>query len=126
MQPSPTVFERLGGTTGISNIVDDVIAAHMENPTVRVRFLPLLGDRDRLAVIAKHVCHFLEAGSGGPAAYGGRSMRDTHRGMNINAAEYLAVVDDIMKALRKNNVDEQTQKDVLAICYSLKEEIMHL
>jgi hypothetical protein len=31
-----------------------------------------------------------------------------------------------MKGLRKNDVDEQTQKDVLAICYSLKEDIMHL
>jgi hemoglobin len=53
-------------------------------------------------------------------------MRDTHRGMNINEAEYMATIDDILAALRKHGIDEQTQKDVLAIAYSLKGEILHL
>lgn len=126
MQTSPTLFQRLGGAEGISKIVDDIVIAHMENKIVRTRFLPLLDDRERLGVIKKHTCAFLEAGSGGAAAYTGRSMRDAHRGMNINATEYMAVLDDIMLALRKNQIDEQTQKDVLAIGYSLKEEILHL
>jgi hemoglobin len=123
---APTLFQRLGGTAGITRIVDDILTAHLENPVIRARYLPLLDDRARYAVITQHVCTFLEAGSGGPAAYTGRSMRDTHRGMNVNATEFLAVLDDIMKGLRKNGIDEQTQKDVLAICYSLKDEILHL
>lgn len=28
-------------------------------------------------------------------------MHDTHRGMNINEAEYMATIDDILGALRK-------------------------
>jgi truncated hemoglobin YjbI len=36
--------------------------------------------------IRKHLCAFLEAGSGGTAQYTGRSMRDAHRGMNISEA----------------------------------------
>jgi len=46
--------------------------------------------------------------------------------MNINAAEYVAAVDDILAVLCKHNIDEQTQKDVLAIAYSLKGDIVHL
>ena len=81
---------------------------------------------DKLAVAKKHLCTFLEAGSGGPAQYTGRSMVDSHRGMNISEAEYMAAIDDILATLRKHAIDEQTQKDVLAITYSLKGDIMRL
>jgi hemoglobin len=52
-------------------------------------------------------------------------MPDAHQGMNISAAEYVAAVDDILSALQACGVDEQTQKDVLAMVYSLKGEIVH-
>jgi hemoglobin len=46
--------------------------------------------------------------------------------MNISGEEFLAAVDDIIKALRNRQIDEQTQKDVLAIAYSLKDEILRV
>ena len=81
---------------------------------------------DKLAASKKHLCAFLEAGSGGTAEYSGRDMREAHRGMNINETEYVAAIDDILTTLQKHGVDEQTQKDVLAIAYSLKGQILHL
>jgi len=98
----------------------------MENPVIRARFRPYLETPEKLAVTKKHLCAFLEAGSGGTAQYTGRNMQDTHRGMNINEAEYMAATDDILSALRTRGIDEQTQKDVLAIAYSLKGEILHV
>lgn len=121
-----SLFERLGGSSGISALVDSVVALHMENPVISARFRPYLEQPDKLALTKKHTCAFFEAGSGGPAAYQGRSMRDAHRGMNISEAEYMAAVDDILAALRKHGMDDQTQKDVLAIAYSLKGEILHV
>lgn len=121
-----SLFERLGGSSGIVALADEIVALHMENPIIKVRFRPYLETPDKLAIVKKHLCAFLEAGSGGPAKYEGRTMRDTHRGMNISAAEYMAAVDDILKGMKNRNLDEQTQKDVLAIAYSLKDEIMHL
>ena len=53
-------------------------------------------------------------------------MLTTHRGMNISATEYLAVVDDIMDALDSNGVGDQEKQEVLMIAYSLKGEIMHV
>jgi len=121
-----SLFLRLGGTSGISALVDDIVALHMENPVIRVRFRPYLETPDKLAATKRHLCTFLEAGSGGTAQYTGRSMGETHRGMNISEAEYMAALDDIMAALRKHEIDEATQKDVLAIAYSLKGEILHV
>jgi hemoglobin len=123
---SSSLFERLGGSAGINALVEDIVAQHMENPVVRARFRPYLETPDKLAVTKKHLCAFLEAGSGGSAKYTGRSMQDTHRGMNINETEYMAVTDDILAVLRKHQIDEQTQKDVLAIAYSLKDDILHV
>lgn len=121
-----TLFARLGGTAGINVLVEDIVKLHMENPIISARFRPYLETPDKLAVVKKHLCAFLEAGSGGTAQYSGRTMRDSHKGMNISAAEYMAAVDDIIAALRKHSIDDRTQSDVLAIAYSLKGEIMHL
>jgi len=123
---SNSLFERLGGSSGIDALVEDIVARHMENPVIRARFRPYLETPDKLVVTKKHLCAFLEAGSGGSAQYTGRTMQDTHRGMNISEAEYMAATDDILAALRKRQIDEQTQKDVLAIAYSLKGEILHV
>jgi hemoglobin len=73
----------------------------------------------------QHLCDFFAAGSGGPEQYSGRSMPETHRGMNISAEEYLAAIDDILSTLEKHGIDANTRKDVLAIAYSLKDEIIH-
>ena len=123
---TPLLFERLGGSSGINALVEDIVARHMENPAIRARFRPYLDTPEKLAITKKHLCAFLEAGSGGGAQYCGRAMPDAHRGMNISEAEYMAALDDILAALKNNAVDEQTQKDVLAIAYSLKGDIIHV
>lgn len=123
---SKSLFERLGGSSGIQALVDDIVALHMENPVISPRFRPYLETPDKIDVTKKHLCAFLEAGSGGKAAYAGRTMKDTHRGMNISEAEYIATLDDILAAMGKHKIDEQTQKDVLAIAYSLKGDILHV
>jgi hemoglobin len=117
---SITLFDRLGGRNGISNIVDDTIKNHMNNPKINARFLPLKDKPKELAVIKQHTIDFFSAGSGGPATYKGKDMVTTHTGMNINPSEYMHVIDDIFEALDKNNIDEDTKKDVLAILWSLK------
>lgn len=121
-----SLYERLGGSSGIAMLVDDIVSRHLDNPVIGARFRPYLEAPDRLAATKRHLCEFLEAGSGGPARYAGRSMQAAHRGMNIGAAEYMAAVYDILASLRQHRIDDQTQKDVLAIAWGLKGEILHV
>ena len=121
---SKTLYERLGEIDGITKLVDDVVELHMLNPVVAPRFTPYAEDPDKLAVIKNHTVNFFCMGSGGPQTYEGRDMPTTHKGMNISEQEYMAVTDDIMQALEKNNRGEEEKKDVLAILYSLKEGII--
>ena len=115
-----SLYERLGGEEELITIVDEVLEAHMSNPTISARFLPYLERPEYVQQLKKHRVNFFCAGAGGPQQYGGRDMTTTHRGMNINATEYMCVIDDIMEVLDKHGKSEDTKKDVLAILYSLK------
>jgi hemoglobin len=118
------LFERLGGRTGITAIVDAVVEAHMCNPAVSARFLPYKNQPERLSTIKQHTVDFFSAGSGALVSYSGRDMVATHTGMNITADEYMHVVDDILGVLDQHNIDSISKNEVLSILWSLKSMIM--
>lgn len=117
-----TLYERLGGADGIARLVDDVMAAHLMNPIVKTRF-ENIKDLDHAKKMARE---FFSAGSGGPETYTGKDMLAAHKGMNISEQEYLAVTDDIVGAMEKHGLSEDTKKDVIAILYSLKGHIIRV
>lgn len=119
-----TLYERLGAKAGIEALVDAVVEAHMHNDTIRARFLPYREDPERLAELKQHLCAFFAAGAGGPDDYSGRTMPEAHRGMNVSDAEYMAATDDILAAMERHGHDEATRKEVLAILYSLRGQIV--
>lgn len=119
-----SLYTRLGESDGVARLVDTIVDAHMQNSAIKARFEPYRDDPARLETIKGHLRAFISAGTGGPDEYGGRSMPDAHRGMNISESEYMAAVDDIMGALEAHAADEQTRKDMLAIAWSLKNEIV--
>ena len=117
-----TLYQRLGGTNGIARLVDDVMAAHQSNPVVKTRF-ENIKDLDRAKKMARE---FFCAGAGGPETYTGKDMLTAHKGMNISEQEYLAVMDDIVGAMGKHGLGEDTKKDVISILYSLKDKIIRV
>lgn len=119
---SITLYERLGGLDGITKLVDDAVDAHLNNPIVKTRF----ENTEDIERAKRMSVEFFCAGSGGPETYTGRDMLTTHKGMNISEQEFMAVVDDILGAMEKNNLDDDVKKDVLAILYSLKGEIIRM
>ena len=121
-----SLYERLGSADGISKLVDDIVDAHMNNPGIQTRYLPMKEDQERMEKVKKYTRQFLGAGTGGPETYEGLDMPAAHRGMNISEAEFLHVIDDILASLDKNNVDAQSRNEVLAIAYSLKDQIVRL
>jgi hemoglobin len=117
-----SLYDRLGGAKGITQIVDDVLANHLKNPVVRTRF----ENGTDLEHLKKMAMEFFCAGAGGPEAYTGKDMMAAHKGMNISEQEYLAVMDDIVNALSKNKMGDDTVKDVIAILYSLKGQVIRV
>jgi hemoglobin len=119
---SETLYNRLGGLDGITKLVDDAVDAHFNNPTIKTRFENLTN----MDHIKQMVVEFFCAGSGGPETYSGRDMLTTHKGLNVSEQEFIALVDDVLFAMDKNNLGDDVKKDVLAILYSLKGDIIRV
>lgn len=117
-----TLYQRLGESAGISRLVGDVIAAHLSNPLVKTRYENV----EDLEHTKKMATEFFCAGAGGPQPYTGRDMLTVHKGMNISEQEYLAVMDDIVGAMGKHQLDDATKNEVVGILYALKGQIIRV
>lgn len=116
---STSLFERLGGNQGITAIANDIIDNHLANEVIANRF------RESDPSALKHAAAtFFIAGTGGENVYKGKDMLAAHKGMNISATEFMAVLDDALAALDKNNVGQREQEEVLYILYSMRSEIV--
>ena len=62
--------------------------------------------------------------TGGPDVYEGKNMLETHQGMNIDEAEFMAVCDDILDSLDKNQIAQREQEEVLFALYSMRRDIV--
>ena len=116
-----SLYERLGGTEGINRIASDLVDTHMGKPRISPRYA-----NSDLKKVNHGAATFFRAGTGGPNNYDGKDMVSTHSGMNISGEEFLAVLDDSLKALDMNGVGQREKEEVLYILYSMKPEIINL
>ena len=116
-----SLYERLGETDGIKKIAADLVRLHKSNPLIAPRFAAADD-----AELANGAATFFITGTGGPAVYEGKDMLETHKGMNISEAEFIAVLDDAMAALDKNGIDQRTKEEVLFVLYSMKGDVVHV
>ena len=116
---SKTLFERLGGIEGITKIANDVIDNHLENKAIATRF-----SNSDIPKIKNAAATFFISGTGGPDVYKGKDLLSAHKGMNISAAEFMAVLDDALSALKKNNIGQREQEEVLFALYSMRPQIV--
>ncbi len=114
-----TLYERLGGSKGIAAITEDIWSNHTQNPLVSNRYVN--SDPENVKRLVREMfC----AGTGGTETYTGKDMLSAHTGMNINDQEFNAVIDDVLKALKLNDIGKRESDEVLAILWSMKGEIV--
>jgi hemoglobin len=51
-------------------------------------------------------------------------MLSAHKGMNISATEFMAVLDDALSAMEKNVIGQREQEEVLYILYSMRSSVV--
>jgi len=114
-----SLFDRLGGSDGITNIANDLVDIHLANPRIASRYA-----NTDIDAAKNGAATFFISGTGGPDVYKGKNMIDTHKGMNIDEAEFMAVLDDALSALDKNNIGQREKEEVLFVLYSMKSDIV--
>ena len=116
-----TLYERLGSEPGIRAFVTDILKLHHQNPVIKWRYSK--AEKSDAALIDL-VVDLVASGTGGPEVYKGMDMRTAHKGMWCSEEEFLAVLDDIRKAMEMNHVDPQANAELMAISYGMKAEIV--
>lgn len=118
----PTLYTRLGGTAAIASVVDTFLVEVLADTVINSRFNTLPGER--VTALRQNLIDQICAGSGGPCTYMGKSMMAAHTGMNIQEAEFNALVGDLITSLDKHNVPEQEKNDLLAILGPMQPDIV--
>jgi len=120
--PPPTLYKRLGGREGIAIVVGDFVTNMAADSRVNARFKDMKpADVEKLkSNLADQICD----ATGGPCSYLGRDMKTTHRGMNITEAEWSATVENLSKALDKQNVAPMDKSELLGLLGPMKADIV--
>src|SRR5262245_39730339 len=118
----PSLYKRLGGREGIAVVVGDFTANMAADPRVNERFKGMKPEAlDKFkSNLADQICD----AAGGPCSYVGKDMKATHQGMKITEAEWNATVENLVKALDKNNVDAKAKQELLAALGPMKKDII--
>ena len=118
----PSLYKRLGGREGIAIVVNDFTANMVADPRVNERFKGAKpADVERFkSNVADQICD----ATGGPCSYVGKDMKTAHTGMKITEAEWNATVENLVKALDKNNVQASAKQELLGVLGPMKKDIV--
>ena len=117
-----SLYERLGGYNAIAAVVDDFVGRLITDRQFERFFVGHSTDSKKR--IRQHIVDQFCAAAGGPCIYTGRTMKDSHVGLNISEADWDAAAKHLVATLDKFKVPEPEKKDLLAFVTSLKADIV--
>ena len=118
----PSLYKRLGGREGIALVVGDFTANMAADTRVNARFKGMKPPEVEKfkSNLADQICE----ATGGPCSYLGKDMKTTHAGMKITEEEWNATVENLVKALDKNNVSATAKQELLGALGPMKKDIV--
>lgn len=114
-----TLYERLGGETGVRSLAEDILDKNLNNPRIGHYFQCI--DMTKLKQL---VFEFFSNGIGGPHTYTGRDMIPAHTGLNISERDFEIANEDTVDVLKEHGAGEEEIRDVMAILNSLKDQVI--
>jgi hemoglobin len=118
------LIDRLGGKAGITKVVDVFVGKVAADNRINAFFAnPTGGNLDHLkAMLVDQIC---DAASGGTVCkYTGKSMEETHKGMQIKKAQFDALVEDLVAAMKEVGVGDAEQQEILGVLGPMEPQIV--
>src|SRR5438067_8607679 len=94
--PSPSLYRRLGGREGIAGVVDGFVTNVLADPRIGPAFKAL--PAAKVGPLKTNIADFICENTGGPCSYGGRPMKDAHKGMALTTDDFEACNAALAKA----------------------------
>ena len=117
--PAASLYDRLGGLTAISAVVDRSVDRHVADPRTR-RSFEGVNLKALKASIVSQVCN----ATGGPCQYEGESMIKAHHGLAITPLEFDTAIGHIRASLDELHVGAREQQEFLQIVLPMKSDIV--
>lgn len=125
MDPAPPnpdlkpVLEDFGGEQGLTDLMEVFMDTMLENPQLRPFFINTDQERVKRQLV-EQFCVIL----GGDCTYTGRSMEDSHMHLNIDRADFNALVEDLQIAMNQQGIPFRSQNKLLAVLAPMYQEII--
>ena len=119
-----SLYDMLGKTKGITKVVDMFVGNVGGDKRINQQFAATVADPARLAKFKKNLVDQICEASGGPCKYTGKDMKSAHAGMGITSADFTALVEDLVAALKKANVKQEAQDKLLGALGGMKGDIV--
>jgi len=104
----PTLYDQLGAHAGIEQIVEAFIGNLADDERMVKSFENTDIDAFRAHMIDQ-ICEL----AAGPCVYQGRSMKESHRGLGIDAAMFNVLVADLMQAMESTGTPVAARNELL-------------
>jgi hemoglobin len=120
-----TLWDRLGGERGVTNIVDDFVELTALDPKVDFfrggKYKPT---NTEVAKMKRELVEQISEASGGPLKYKGPDMKAVHKDMGITDSQFHAAAANLKKALEKNKVAAEDVEKVISAVGRYRKEIV--
>lgn len=113
------LFEAFGGRAGLVRIMDDVMPRWLQNPRTRPFFENSDQERIKLQLV-EQFCVIMN----GPCEYSGRTMAESHRGMNVTEGSFYALVEELQLTLNAMDVPFAAQNRLIAALAPMHRDII--
>jgi hemoglobin len=120
-----TLWDRLGGETGVTKVINDLLVVAIEDPKVNLlRDGKYKLDAKGTAHLKKMLLEMVSEVTGGPLKYSGKDMKSAHAGMKITAEEFDAFAALMVDTLKKNKVAQADIDELMKIVGATKASIV--
>ena len=114
-----SLYRALGGQEGIGKVVDASLIEIHDDQRIAFFF-----EKTDVADLRRLLVEQLCAATGGPCTYSGRTMEESHSGLNIKDADFDAFVEDLVRAMDKQSVPKDLQKQLLGLLGPMRPEVV--
>jgi hemoglobin len=116
-----SLYDRLGGLDAINAVTESWVARVGGDDRANGKFV-----RTDLPRLKKEVADQMCEVTGGPCAYTGRSMRETHAGMQTTAGEFDVVMQHLGAALDELRVPKPEQGELIELLRPMRDDIVEV
>ena len=116
-----SLYDRLGGGDAINALTESWVARVGGDDRANGKFVRT--DIDRLK---NEVIDQLCEATGGPCAYTGRSMLETHAGMKVTAGEFDVVMQHLDAVLDELNVPKTERDELIGLLRPMRDDIVEV